>query len=148
MLTRKLFCVSDPTHADFGWAAESVFFHMRKFDACGNTTSHWTLPVAGTVAGELTCAVCGGAVFVAKVPAASVEDVMACDLLGRCRAAPADANLARLEALAARLAAIGYPAERARIAPAVAALLAAVADDAAAAAILSRHGIKEIFPGP
>lgn len=145
MLSRKLFCVNDPTHADFGWAAESVFFHMRKFDACGNTTSHWTLPVAATVAGELTCAVCGGAVYVAKLPAATTQDVVSCDLLGRCRTAPADANLARLEALAARLAGTPYPVERARVASAVAALLAAAADDPAAMAILDRHGIKDLF---
>lgn len=147
MLSRKLFCVNDPTHADFGWAAESVFFHMRKFDACGNTTSHWTLPVAGTVAGELTCAVCGGAVYVAKVATTTTEDVVSCDILGRCRTAPADANLARLESLAVRLAAVAESAERARLAPVVAVLLAAVADDPAATAILERRGIKEIFTG-
>ena len=145
MLSRKLFCINDPSHADFGWAAESVFFHMRKFDACGNTTSHWTLPVAATAPGEVTCAVCGGAVYVAKLPAASAEDVVSCDILGRCRSAPADANLARLTALAERLAGINYPAVRALLAPSVAALLAATADDPAAAAILERHGIKDLF---
>ncbi len=145
MLTRKLFCVNDPGHADFGWAAESVFFHMRKFDACGNTTSQWTLPTDGSAPGELTCAVCGGAVYVAKVPAATAEDVAACDILGRCRLAPADANLARLTLLADRLAGVDHPAERAMLAPCVAALLAATADDPAAAAILEKRRIREIF---
>ncbi|WP_300160923.1 hypothetical protein [Solidesulfovibrio sp.] len=145
MLSRKLFCVNDPGHADFGWAAESVFFHMRKFDACGNTTSQWTMPVAATAPGELTCAVCGGAVYVAKVPAATAEDVAACDILGRCRLGPADANLARLAVLAGRLAAVNYPAARAILVPSVAALLAATEDDPAAVAILERHRIRELF---
>ena len=48
MLSRRLFCVADPTHADFGWAAESRFLHIRKYDACGNTVSNWTFPVADT----------------------------------------------------------------------------------------------------
>ncbi len=145
MLSRKLFCINDPTHADFGWAAESVFFHMRKFDACGNTIANWTTPVAATAPGELTCTVCGGAVFVAKVPAATTDDVVSCDLLGRCQSAPADANLARLETLASRLAAIERPVERARLASTVAALVEAVKNDPAASAILDRHRIETLF---
>uniref|UniRef100_I2PWV0 Uncharacterized protein n=1 Tax=Desulfovibrio sp. U5L TaxID=596152 RepID=I2PWV0_9BACT len=145
MLSRKLFCVNDPTHADFGWAAESRFLHLRKYDACGNTTSQWTFPLAETETGVLTCAVCGGAVFVAGLPVAG-GDVVSCDLLGRCQAEPGDANLARLDALAAGLAGIPFPVERARIASSVAALLRAVADNPAARAILERHGIQDIFP--
>ena len=144
MLSRKLFCINDPSHADFGWAAESVFFHMRKFDACGNTTSHWTLPVAATAPGEVTCAVCGGAVYVAGVRAEVPDDVVACDILGRCQSAPLDANQARLDALAAALAQTP-PGNRARLAPAVAALVAAVAGDPVASAILDRHNLKTIY---
>lgn len=145
MLSRKLFCVNDPTHADFGWAAESRYLHLRKYDACGNTTSQWTFPVAETATGALTCAVCGGQVFVAGLPVAT-GDVVSCDFLGRCQSAPGDANLARLDALAEKLAAIPFPVERARIASAVAALLAAVANDPAARAILDRHKIADVFP--
>ena len=145
MLSRKLFCVNDPTHADFGWAAESAFFHMRKYDACGNTTAQWTFPVAATAAGALSCAVCGGEVFVAGLSTDTGGDVVSCDFLGRCQSAPADANLARLDALATRLAAVGYPAERARLAPAVAALLDAVADNPAARDIVSRHKLAETY---
>ena len=145
MPSRRLFCVNDPTHADFTWEATSRFRHIRKYDACGNTTAQWTFPVAGTEAGDMTCTVCGGAVYVAKLPAQSAADVVSCDLLGRCRSAPADANLARLTALAERLAGISYPAVRSLLAPSVAALLAATADDPAAAAILERHGIKDLF---
>lgn len=147
MLSRKLFCVNDPTHPDFGWAAESRFLHLRKYDACGNTTSQWTFPLAETETGTLTCAVCGGEVFVAGLPAAT-GDVVSCDLLGRCQAAPGDANLARLDALAARLAGIPFPVERARIASAVAALVRAVAGDPAASAVLDRHKIKDVYPTP
>jgi hypothetical protein len=145
MLTRKLFCINDLTHADFGWAAESRFLHIRKYDACGNTTSQWTFPVADTEAGALTCAVCGGAVYVAAAPATTARDVVSCDFLGRCQAAPADANLARLDALAGKLADIPFPVERARIAPAVAALLDAVKDDPAAQLILEHHKIKDAY---
>jgi len=147
MLSRKLFCVSDPTHADFGWAAESRFLHIRKYDACGNTTKDWTFPVADTAVGEMTCSVCGSPVYLASAAptGAAPTDVVSCDFLGRCQAAPADANLARLDTLCARLAAIPYPVERARIAPAVSALLRATADDAAAVAILERHKIKDIY---
>lgn len=146
MLSRKLFCVNDPTHADFGWAAESRFLHVRKFDALGNTVAQWTYPVADTIEGEVRCAVCGGAVYVAGAPSAPGQ-VVACDFLGRCQSAPADANLARLDALAARLAkspATDVP----RLAPVVAVLLAAVADDPAATAVLDAHGLKNLFPGP
>lgn len=148
MLSRKLFCVSDPTHADFGWAAESRFLHIRKYDACGNTTKDWTFPVADTAVGQMTCAVCGSPAYVAGAPAAAgaaAATVVSCDFLGRCQSAPADANLARLDALCARLADIPFPVERARIAPAVAALLRATADDPQAAAILDRHKIKDSF---
>lgn len=145
MLSRKLFCVNDPTHADFGWAAESRFLHLRKYDACGNTTSQWTFPLAETETGALTCAVCGGEVFVAGLPTTG-GDVVSCDLLGKCQAEPGDANLGRLDILAARLAETDLPAERARLAPTVAALAAAVADNPAARAILERRGIKDIFP--
>ncbi len=146
MLSRKLFCVADPTHADFGWVAESRFLHARKYDACGNTTAQWTFPVADTGAGELTCAVCGAPVYVAGTPAAAAGDVVSCDFLGRCRSAPADANLGRLDELAARLADIPFPVERARLAPAVAALFAAVADDPAAMGVLDRHKLRDVFP--
>ena len=148
MLSRKLFCVSDPTHADFGWAAESRFLHIRKYDACGNTTTNWTFPVADTAVGEMTCSVCGSPVYLAApAPAgAGPTDVVSCDFLGRCQAAPGDANLARLDALCTKLADIPYPVERARIASAVAALIRATADDVAAAAILERHKIKDIYP--
>ncbi|UJX42338.1 hypothetical protein K9F62_06600 [Desulfovibrio sp. JY] len=145
MLSRKLFCVNDPTHADFGWAAKSTFFHMRKYDACGNTTAQWTFPVAESAPGELSCAVCGGAVFVAGLSTQTPGDVVSCDFLGRCQSAPADANLARLEDLATRLAAVTEPAERARLAPAVAALLNAVADNPAALEIVSRHKLADTF---
>ena len=146
MLSRKLFCVNDPTHADFGWAAESRFLHVRKYDACGNTTSQWTFPVTDTATGELTCSVCGAAVYVAGARATAAGDVVSCDFLGRCQSAPADANLARLDALAGKLADIPFPVERARIASAVAALLTAVKDDPAAMDILDRHKIKDVFP--
>jgi len=145
MLSRKLFCVNDPTHADFAWAAESRFLHMRKFDALGNTVAQWTSPVADTDPGEVRCTVCGGAVYVAGGPTAPGQ-VVACDFLGRCQSAPADANLARLDALAARLATCP-DADKNRLAPVVAALFAAVADDPAASAIIEAHGLKDRFPG-
>ncbi|MHC1791027.1 hypothetical protein [Solidesulfovibrio sp.] len=147
MLSRKLFCTADPTHADFGWAAESRFLHIRKYDACGNTTKDWTFPVADTAVGEMTCSVCGSPVYVAAPGprTAAPGTVVSCDFLGRCQAAPADANLARLDALCARLADIPFPVERARIATAVAALIRATADDPQAAAILERHKIKDSF---
>lgn len=145
MLSRRLFCVNDPTHADFGWAAESRFLHIRKYDTCGNTTAQWTFPVADTAPGEMTCTVCGGPVFVAGARPSAVGDVVSCDFLGRCQSAPADANLARLDALAARLAAVERPAERARLAPTVDVLIVAVADDPAASAIVSRHKLKDIY---
>lgn len=147
MLSRKLFCVSDPTHADFGWTAESRFLHIRKYDACGNTTKDWTFPVDDTAVGEMTCTVCGSQVYVAA-PAprgAAAADVVSCDFLGRCQAAPADANLARLDALCARLADIPYPVERARITAAVLALIRATADDPLAAAIVERHKLKDTY---
>ena len=148
MLSRKLFCVSDLTHADFGWAAESRFLHIRKYDACGNTTKDWTFPVADTAVGEMTCTVCGSPVYVAAPgpQAAASGTVVSCDFLGRCQSAPADANLARLDALCAKLADIPYPVERARIASAVAALIRATADDVQAAAIIERHKIKDAYP--
>jgi len=146
MFSRILFCVNDPSHADYGWAAESRFLHMRKFDALGNTTAQWTFPVAETAPGEVRCAVCGGAVYVAAGAPPSPDQIVACDFLGRCRTAPADANLARLETLAARLAANPYPVERARLAPVVAALFAAVADNPAALAVLHAHGVPELYP--
>jgi hypothetical protein len=145
MLSRKLFCVNDPTHADFGWAAESRFLHIRKYDACGNTTSQWTFPVADTDAGEMTCTVCGGAVYVAGVHPAASGDVVSCDILGRCQSAPADANLAHLDALAKKLADIPFPVERARIAPTVAVLLDVVKDDPAAMDIITRHKLKDLY---
>ena len=146
MLSRKLFCVNDPSHADFFWAGEGLFAHTRKFDALGNTVAQWTTPVAGTDPGAVRCAVCGGEVFVAGSPVMMPGQVVACDFLGRCRAAPADANLARLDALAARLAANPYPAARARLAPVMAALFAAVADDPAAVAVCEAHNLKDLFP--
>lgn len=145
MLSRRLFCVADPTHADFGWAAESRFLHIRKYDACGNTVNDWTFPVADTAAGEITCAVCGAPAYLAGVQPKAGGQVVACDFLGRCQAGPADANLARLDALCRRLADIPYPVERARIASAVAALMAAVANDPAAAAVLAAHNIADIY---
>jgi len=145
MPSRKLFCVNDPTHAGFGWAAESRFLHLRKYDTRGNTTAQWTFPVADSAPGELTCDICGGQVYVAGLHAADAGEVMACDFLGRCRAAPADANLGRLDALAARLADIPFPVERARLAPAVAALLEAVASDPEASAIVGKYKLEEIF---
>ena len=145
MFSRLLFCVNDPSHADYGWAAESRFLHMRKFDALGNTTSQWTFPVADTAPGEVRCAVCGGAVYVAGTPATAGQ-VMACDFLGRCQASPADANLARLETLAVRLAENPFPVDRARLAPVVAALFAAVAADPAALAVLTAHGLNDLYP--
>ena len=120
---------------------------MRKFDALGNTTAQWTFPVAETAPGEVRCAVCGGAVYVAAGAPPSPDQIVACDFLGRCRTAPADANLARLETLAARLAANPYPVERARLAPVVAALFAAVADNPAALAVLHAHGGCRCGPG-
>ncbi|OLN26481.1 hypothetical protein DVDV_2664 [Desulfovibrio sp. DV] len=146
MLSRKLFCVADPTHADFGWAAESRFLHIRKYDACGNTTSNWTFPVADTATGEMTCAICGSPAYMALPPtAAGTASVVSCDFLGHCQSGPADANLARLDALCSRLADIPFPVERARIASAVAALIRATADDPAAVAILERHKIKDVY---
>lgn len=145
MLSRRLFCVTDPTHADFGWAAESRFLHIRKYDACGNTVNDWTFPVADTAAGEITCAVCGAPAYLAGTPQAVSGRIVACDFLGRCQAGPADANLARLDALCRKLAEIPYPVERARLAPAVAALIAAVAHDPAAAAVLAAHKIEDIY---
>ena len=147
MLSRKLFCVSDLTHADFGWAAESRFLHIRKYDACGNTTVNWTFPLADTALGEMTCSVCGSPAYLAGAPAtAGTASVVSCDFLGRCQSAPADANLARLDALCAKLADIPFPVERARIASAVAALIRATADDIQAAAIIERHKIKDAYP--
>ena len=145
MLSRRLFCVADPTHADFGWAAESRFLHIRKYDACGNTVNDWTFPVADTADGEITCAVCGAPAYLAGTPRAASGQIVACDFLGRCQAGPADANLARLDALCRKLADIPYPVERARIASAVAALIAAVAHDPAAAAVLAAHKIEAIY---
>ena len=145
MLSRRLFCVADPTHADFGWAAESRFLHIRKYDACGNSVNDWTFPVADTAAGEITCAVCGAPAYLAGAPQAASGQIVACDFLGRCQAGPADANLARLDALCRKLAEIPYPVERARLAPAVAALIAAVAHDPAAVAVLDAHKIKDIY---
>ncbi|MHC1713012.1 MAG: hypothetical protein AB9872_12775 [Solidesulfovibrio sp.] len=145
MLSRKLFCVNDLTHADFGWAAESRFLHIRKYDTCGNTTAQWTFPVADTATGELTCTVCGGTVYVAGAHPVATGDVVACDFLGRCQSAPADANLARLDVLAKKLADIPFPVERARIAPTVAVLLDAVKDDPAAMDIVARHKIRDAF---
>lgn len=145
MLSRKLFCVVDPSHAAYAWAAESRFLHTRAFDPCGRTLAQETLPVAGTDPGEVRCAVCGAPVFVAGLPAAAGQSV-ACDILGRCRAQPADANLARLGQLAERLARVGYPAERERLAPMVAALFAAVADDPVARAVLDAQGLANIYP--
>lgn len=145
MLSRKLFCVNDPTHADFGWAAQTAFFHMRKYDACGNTMAQWTFPVAETAAGTLSCAVCGGEVFIAGLSAARGGDVVSCDFLGHCQSGPADANLARLEALATRLAQVTEPAEKTRLAPIVAALLAAVATQPAAREITQRHDLAAIY---
>jgi hypothetical protein len=145
MLSRKLFCVNDPSHADFGWAAESRFLHLRKFDALGNTVAQWTYPVAETTPGEVRCAVCDGEVYVVGSPSVPGQ-VVACDFLGRCQSAPADANLARLDALAGRLAK-SPAAEVTRLAPVVAALFAAVADDPAATAVLDAHGLKDLFPG-
>ena len=145
MLSRKLFCVNDPTHADFGWAAESRFLHIRKYDACGNTVSNWTFPVADTEPGVMTCAVCGAPAYLAGVAASGQGGVVACDFLGRCQAGPADANLARLDALCRKLADIPYPVERARIASAVAALLRATAADPAASAILAGYKIAAIY---
>jgi hypothetical protein len=145
MLSRKLFCVADPTHADFGWAAESRFLHIRKYDACGNTINDWTFPVADTEAGEITCSVCGAPAYLVGAPAAVSSQVVACDFLGRCQAGPADANLARLDALCRKLADIPYPVERARIASAVAALLRATAADPAASAILAGYKIAAIY---
>ena len=146
MLSRRLFCVADPTHADFGWAAESRFLHIRKYDACGNSVNDWTFPVADTAAGEITCAVCGAPAYLAGTPQAASGQIVACDFLGRCQAGPADANLARLDALCRKLADIPYPVERARIASAVAALIAAVANDPAAVALLAAHNIADIYP--
>ncbi len=146
MLVRRLFCVNDPSHADFGWSAESRFLHTRKYDACGNTIAQWTVPVADTVPGEVTCAVCGGAVYVAGAPLAVPGTLMACDFLGRCRDIPIDANLGKLDSLARNLAETPYPAARARLAPVVAALFVAVADDPAALAVLERHRIKDLYP--
>ena len=147
MLSRKLFCVSDPTHADFGWAAESRFLHIRKYDACGNTTVNWTFPLADTALGEMTCSVCGSPAYLAGAPApAGTASVVSCDFLGRCQSAPADANLARLDALCAKLADIPFPVERARIASAVTALFRATADDPAAAAIIEGHKLKDLYP--
>jgi len=148
MLSRKLFCVSDPTHADFGWAAESRFLHIRKYDACGNTTKDWTFPVADTAVGEMTCSVCGSPVYLAAPApqAAAPGTVVSCDFLGRCQSGPADANLARLDALCAKLAEIPYPVERARIASAVAALIRATEGDVQAAAIIERHKLKDAYP--
>jgi hypothetical protein len=145
MLSRKLFCVVDPSHAAYVWAVESRFIHTRAFDPFGNTVAQATLPVAGTDLGEVRCAVCGGAVFLANESSVPGQSV-ACDILGRCRALPADANLARLASLAERLAQSPYPAERGRLAPVVTALYAAVADDPAALAVLEAHGLKDIYP--
>ena len=145
MPSRKLFCVNDPSHAGFGWAAESRFLHIRKYDALGNTTSQWTFPVPDTAPGDLTCDICGGQVYVAGLHVATGGDVMSCDFLGRCRTTPADANLARLDALAARLADIPFPVERARLAPAVAALLRAVANDPEAWAVVGNYELEKIF---
>lgn len=144
MSSRKLFCVNDLSHADFVWSGEGLFAHTRKFDALGNTVAQWTAPLAGSDPGAVRCAVCGGEVFVAGAPSGPGQ-VVACDFLGRCRSAPADANLARLDALAARLAGNPYPAARARLTPVVAALLAAVAEDPAALAICETHSLKDIF---
>lgn len=147
MFSRILFCVNDPTHADYGWAAESTFLHMRKFDALGNTTAQWTSPVATTAQGEVRCAVCGGEVFIARAEApGTTEPVMACDFLGHCQATPANDNLARLETLATRLAENPYPADRARLLPVVAALFEAVADNPAAKAILDAHNLRALYP--
>jgi len=77
MFSRILFCVNDPSHADYGWAAESRFLHMRKFDALGNTTAQWTFPVAETAPGEVRCAVCGGAVYVAAGAPPSPDQIVA-----------------------------------------------------------------------
>ena len=145
MASRKLFCVNDPSHADFVWSGEGLFAHTRKFDALGHTVAQWTAPVAGTDPGAVQCAVCGGDVFVAGLPTEPGQ-VVACDFLGHCRSAPADANLGRLDALAARLATNPYPAARARLAPVVAALFAAVADDPAAVAVCEAHNLKDLFP--
>jgi hypothetical protein len=145
MLSRKLFCVVDPSHAAYVWAVESRFLHTRAFDPCGNTIHQATLPVAGTDTGEVRCAVCGGQVFLAGQASAPGQSV-ACDILGRCRALPADANLARLAALADRLSDIGYPAERARLTPVVAALYEAVAGDPAALALLEAKKLKDFYP--
>ena len=146
MFSRILFCVNDPSHADYCWAAESRFLHMRKFDALGNTTAQWTFPVADTAPGEVRCAVCGGPVFIAAASPLTEKNVMACDFLGHCQEAPADANLLHLDQLAARLAANPAPAEQQRLAPIVAALFEAVAHNQAALDILSKHGVQQIFP--
>jgi hypothetical protein len=145
MLSRRLFCVADPTHADFGWAAESRFLHIRKYDACGNTVNDWTFPVADTAAGEITCSVCGAPAYLAGVHPKAAGQIVACDFLGRCQTGPADANLARLDALCRKLAEVPYPVERARIASAVVALIAAVAHDPAAVAVLDAHKIKDLY---
>jgi hypothetical protein len=145
MFSRRLFCVIDPSHAAYAWAVESRFVHTRAFDPFGNTVAQATMPVADTDPGVVRCAVCGGQVFLAGTPAAPGQSV-ACDILGRCRAMPADANLARLVSLADRLAQVSYPAERGRLAPVVAALFAAVADDPAALAVLRDHGLEELYP--
>lgn len=146
MFSRILFCVNDPSHADYGWAAESTFLHMRKFDALGNTTAQWTFPVAGTAPGEVRCAVCGGAVFIAAGAPTPSDQVMACDFLGRCQASPANVNLARLEILAGHLATNPSAADRTRLAPVVAALFEAVADNPAALAIMDTHNIRALYP--
>jgi len=145
MLSRKLFCVKDPTHVDFGWAAESRFLHIRKYDACGNTTTQWTFPVADTAPGELTCAVCGGKVYVAGARPGAVGDVMSCDFLGRCQSTPADANLACLDTLAKNLAA-APESERVRVLPTVAVLLDAIRNDPAAVAIVERYRLNDLYP--
>ncbi len=116
-----------------------------EFDALGNTVAQWTAPVADTDPGGVRCTVCGGAVYVAGLPTAPGQ-VVACDFLGRCQSAPADANLARLDALAARLATCP-DADNNRLAPVVAALFAAVAADPAASAVIGAHGLKDRFPG-
>lgn len=146
MFSRILFCVNDPSHADYCWAAESRFLHMRKFDALGNTTAQWTFPVADTAPGEVRCAVCGGPVFIAGASPKTEKNIVACDFLGHCQEAPADANLQHLDQLAAKLAANPAPAEQQRLAPIVAALFEAVAHNQAALDILSKHGVQQIFP--
>lgn len=148
MFSRILFCVNDPSHADYCWAAESRFLHMRKFDALGNTTAQWTVPVADTAPGEIRCAVCGAPVFVAKAAPATPDQVMACDFLGRCQSTPADANLGRLDQLAANLARAASTPDRQRLAPLVAALADAVAGNEPALAILRRHDLHRLYSGP